>query len=247
MQSLKNKTALVTGAGLRIGKVISLALAAVGMNVVIHYNRSAAAADRLAREIKKRHRVQTWLLQANLADGAPGDDLIDNALALSGKLHVLVNNAAIFPPSTIDDITWRDLEANLFINAWTPLVLSRSFARRAKNGAIINLLDTRVRAYDPRHTAYYLSKKMLGSITAMTALEFAPRITVNAVAPGLILPPAGQTAAYLKKLKHTNPLATWGAPADIAEAVVFLLQSRFITGQTIYVDGGRHLLGARRG
>ena len=102
-------------------------------------------------------------------------------------------------------------------------------------------------SHTKKHFAYFLSKKTLAAITETAALEFAPRITVNAVAPGLILPPPGQGLAYLKRLRHTNPLAAYGHPADIADAVVFLLKSRFITGQVIFVDGGRHLLGVRHG
>jgi hypothetical protein len=247
MQTLKNKITLVTGASVRIGRAISLALAAEGMHLVIHYNHSAAAAENLAREIKRKHRVRTWLLQADFADGVDCDDVIDDTLELAGRLDVLVNNASIFPPSTLQDLSWPQLETTLFVNAWTPLKLSRSFARRAKAGDIVNLLDARVRAYDPKHAAYWLSKKMLSDITALTALEFAPRVRVNAVAPGLILPPAGQTMAYLKKLRHTNPLQAYGNPQDVAAAVIFLLRSEYVTGQTVFIDGGRHLLGARRG
>jgi NAD(P)-dependent dehydrogenase (short-subunit alcohol dehydrogenase family) len=130
------------------------------------------------------------------------------------------------------------------INAWAPLVLGRDFARVAGKGKIINLLDTRLCGYDFKHVSYILSKHSLYVLTRMMALEFAPGITVNAVSPGLILPPPGKDADYLLELARTLPLAMHGGPEDIVEAVLFLLRSDFITGQVINVDGGRHLKGA---
>ena len=97
--------------------------------------------------------------------------------------------------------------------------------------------------YDRDHVAYHLSKRALQSLTRMLAVELAPTVVVNAVAPGLILPPEGEDADYLERLAHTNPMNCWGHPQDVADAVRFLLQTRFTTGQTLYVDGGRNLRG----
>ena len=130
------------------------------------------------------------------------------------------------------------------INAWAPFVLGRALARERRGGCIVNLLDSRITDYDAEHAAYHLSKRMLATLTRMMALEFAPRVRVNAVAPGLILPPPGEDDGYLERLKRTNPLERHGEPADVAEAVLFLARSLFVTGQTIFVDGGRHMRGA---
>jgi NAD(P)-dependent dehydrogenase (short-subunit alcohol dehydrogenase family) len=127
------------------------------------------------------------------------------------------------------------------VNAWAPFVLSRDFSRHVDRGKIINLLDTRITGYDRSHVAYVLSKRMLAVLTSMCALEFAPDFTVNAVAPGLILPPPGKDENYLAGLVKTVPLKKHGGPGDIVDAVLYLLKSDFVTGQTIYVDGGRHL------
>ncbi|MCH7709078.1 MAG: SDR family oxidoreductase [Myxococcales bacterium] len=104
-------------------------------------------------------------------------------------------------------------------------------------------MDTRITDYDKSHVSYHLSKRMLFSMTRMMALEFAPKVRVNAIAPGLILPPEGKDETYLQDLARSNPLLAYGGPGDVVEAVLFLLQGRFVTGQVLYVDGGRHLLG----
>ncbi len=109
---------------------------------------------------------------------------------------------------------------------------------------VVNFLDTMIRDYDKKHVPYHVSKKVLQDLTRMMAVEYAPKLRVNAVAPGLVLPPLGKDESYLERLKHTNPLQSYGSGEQIAHAVVFLLTNEFITGQCIYVDGGRNLRGA---
>ena len=156
---------------------------------------------------------------------------------------MLINNASTFPSDTLDTLTPDTLARNAHLHAVAPLVLSRRLAATGRPGAIVNLLDARVMDYDREHASYHLSKRMLLSLTRMMALEFAPRVRVNAVAPGLILPPAGETHDYLDRLAATNPLECHGAVEDVTEAVLFLLASPFVTGQVLFVDGGRHLRG----
>ena len=141
------------------------------------------------------------------------------------------------------DFTQEELLANLQVNALSPLWLCRAFAAQQRAGAVVNFLDTRISDYDREHAAYHLSKRMLHALTKMLALELAPRIRVNAVAPGLILPPPGQDETYLRRHINTNPLRRIGTPEGVAAAALFLLRSAFVTGQVIYVDGGRHLKG----
>jgi pteridine reductase len=233
-------TALVTGAARRLGRGLALALADQGMNVVVHHHRSVDEAAAVCTEVAARG-VRAWSLSADLAEPEVADRLIDRALDLAGSLDVLVNSASSFAPDGIDDLRFEALVDTLRLNAWAPLVLSRSFSRRVGRGKIINLLDSKLASSDRDHVSYLVSKHVLGVLTRMTALEFAPRITVNAVAPGLILPPAGRDAAYLEALAARVPLARHGTPTDVARAVSFLLASDFVTGQVIYVDGGAHL------
>lgn len=161
----------------------------------------------------------------------------------TGGITLLVNNASIFEESSLNDFSEEDLARNIEINAMAPLRLSRALARTNRVACIVNLLDTKIVGVDDAHVAYHLSKRMLLTLTRMTALDYAPRIRVNAVAPGLVLPPAGKNERYLESLAGDLPLQRHGTAEDVAAAVVFLAESTFITGQVIFVDGGRHLEG----
>ena len=245
--SLSGMTALVTGGAKRLGRAIVLALAREGAHIVIHCNRSRLEAERTASEARAAG-VKAWVVTVDLAKPAPAERLMVQARKRAGRaIRFLVNNAAIFPAGRLGVLTAAELARNIQINAFAPLQLSRAFARQFRRTGpglrpcILNLLDCRIADYDQEHAAYHLSKRMLADLTRMMALAFAPAVRVNAVAPGLILPPAGQGEAYLRKLARTNPLRTHGEAGDIAVAAVFLLQSRFVTGQILYVDGGRHL------
>jgi len=239
---LSGQTALVTGSARRIGRVIALALAREGVHVVVHYNTSAEAAEATAEEIRSTG-VSAWTVQADLASPSQPERLFARAAELAGSIDILVNNASVFPESRLEDVTAEELARNVNLHAFAPLALGRALAARRRGGSIVNLLDARIVDCDAAHVAYHLSKRMLYALTRMMALRFAPDVRVNAVAPGLILPPAGSDESRLHRLAETNPLRRWGEPEDVAAAVVFLLRSGFITGQVIFVDGGRHMKG----
>ncbi|HIJ65851.1 MAG TPA: SDR family oxidoreductase [Candidatus Hydrogenedentes bacterium] len=239
---LEGKTALVTGAAKRIGRALSLALADRGVNIAVHYRTSQAEADELAEALRTKG-TAAWTVPADLGDAAQAAALFARALELAGPIDILINNAAAFPDTRLDTVTPDAIHADLNVNALAPFLLSRDLAAQGREGAIVNFLDTRFVDYDRNHVAYHLSKRALFSLTRMSALEFAPAIRVNAVAPGLILPPPGKAPAYLEKLAHTNPLNRHGSPDDVVDAVLFLIESRFVTGQIIFVDGGRHMKG----
>jgi pteridine reductase len=239
---LAGKKALVTGGGKRLGREVALALAREGASVVVHYGRSSDGADETAAEIR-RLGVKAWTVRTDLASEAKTEKLVDRAAALSGGLDILVNNASIFPEGEFEDLSAADLHRNVDVNALAPFVLGRNFARQAGGGHIVNFLDTRITGYDWQHAAYHASKILLAYLTRVMALRFAPSTAVNAVAPGLILPPEGKDAAYLNRLKDTVPLRRVGNPAQITQAVIYLVTSAYLTGQVIFVDGGRHLLG----
>ena len=247
MKSTKSpaeKNALVTGAAHRIGRAIALSLAGMGYGIVVHYNESMSEAQSLCREIEHK-KVKAWPVRADLGKPGGSTDLIDKSLRQCGRLSVLVNNASIFPADTLENMTLTDFNRNMLVNAWAPLNVSRAFAKTARKGAIVNILDARRPGQDRSHAAYSISKHALAAITHLCASEFAPNIRVNAVAPGLILPPAGKDMSYMEKLKDRVPLKTYGDPQDIADAVAFLVKSRYITGEILHVDGGRNRLGSR--
>jgi NAD(P)-dependent dehydrogenase (short-subunit alcohol dehydrogenase family) len=236
----KQKTALITGAAKRIGRETALTLAGRGIHIIIHFNRSDAEARQLVEELQQKG-VKAWTIQADFGRPDEYQTLIERAQQMAGGLDILINNASIFPTETLGDLTWSGLSANMEVNAWVPFILSRKFAQQIGHGKIVNLHDSRLKGYDWTHVGYILSKHVLAAMTQMMALEFAPHVTVNAVAPGLILPPPGKDESYLQNLVHTVPLQRHGGPQDIADAVAFLIESDFITGNVIYVDGGRHL------
>jgi pteridine reductase len=241
MYDLKGKTALITGATKRIGRSLTIGLAEQGANVIIHYKSSKTEANNLYNEVIKLGRT-ACLIKSDLADPTSGDHLIEDAIKEMDKLDILINNASIFPEKTLQDQNITDFKDTMVVNAWTPFILCRKFAQKIRHGKIINFLDTRIKGYDFNRFSYYLSKKMLKTITQALALKYAPNITVNAVAPGLILPPDGKGLSYLETLKHTVPLNRYGSTSDITDTVLFLLRNDFITGQVIYIDGGKHLV-----
>ncbi|MCX5645093.1 MAG: SDR family oxidoreductase [Phycisphaerae bacterium] len=240
--SLTGKTALVTGAARRIGRAIATTLAQSGVHVALHYNRSAQDALALCEEIR-RLGVRAWPIQGDLIEAGQAERVFREAVAQAGPIDILVNNASIFERDTLWEATDESIAKNVRLHAAAPLILSRELARQGRAAHVVNLLDTRVAVHGREHASYDLSKSMLLTLTRMLALELAPNVAVNAVAPGAILPPAGQSDAYLAKLARATPLSRMGDPRDVAEAVLFLLRSRFTTGQVIYVDGGMHMKG----
>jgi pteridine reductase len=212
---LRGQTALITGAARRVGRCIALALADRGVNIFVHYNRSGDAAESLGAEIRGRG-VEAWPLRGALESPDQIESMWEQALESSPGRRISL----------------------LEINALAPLRLIRLFAAQQGTGGIVNLLDSRIGGYMKRHVSYALSKRMLFSLTRMLALELAPRVRVNAVAPGMILAPEGVPGQELDRLAARTPLGRWGEPEDVANAVLFLLESDYVTGQVIFADGG---------
>ncbi len=239
-RGFEGTTALVTGAAKRIGREIAIALAQEGANIVIHYRNSAKEAEELCSRLTEYH-VLCWSVKADFENSEEYETLIKRSVETAGWLDILINSASTFFPNTLKDLNLQSLQKGVEVNAWAPFVLIRDFARTVGQGKIVNLLDTRIAGYDRSHVGYILGKHALYVLTQMAAVEFAPHIAVNAVAPGLILPPPGKDEEYLRWLGNRVPLKKHGKASDIADAVIYLLKSDFVTGQVIYVDGGRHL------
>jgi pteridine reductase len=243
-ESFSGKRVLVTGGARRLGREVALALARLGANVAVHYNSSREPAVALCRELEALG-VGAIPVEGDLADEAAVEHLFQDAWGGLGGLEFLVNNASVFPPGRLDEMEMSDLLHNIRVNAWAPFLLTRALWRKLRGtgmrGSVVNLLDTRLVGGDLAHSAYHLSKAMMGEMTKMMALEFAPELQVNGVAPGAVLPPEGLDAAYLEGLTASLPLRRRGFPADIAEATVYLLGASFVTGQVVFVDGGRHI------
>jgi pteridine reductase len=236
--SLSGKTALVTGAAHRLGRTIAEALAGRGCGVIIHYHSSAVAAEQAVAAIHACG-VPAAAIRADLSDPAQVETLWSESLmAAQGRIEILVNGAAAFPVDDLAGLEPERLVATLRLNAVAPLLLSRLFVAQGAAGTIVHLLDARMEAPLRRHVSYGLSKQMLADLTRLMALEYAPAVRVNAVAPGLILPPPAMGEERRRRLARMNLLERWGESADIARAVLYLVESPFVTGQVLYVDGG---------
>ncbi len=240
---LSGKYALITGAAKRIGRACAISLADQGVNIFVHYNRSGADAKKSVSLIKERG-VGAWAVKADLSKPEDSEKLIDKVLKLSGKLDILVNSASIYAENTLKEAKYPDFIENININAISPFILARKFASICEKGSVINFLDARITDYDHSHAAYHLSKRMLFSLTRMMSIELAPEISVNGIAPGIILPPDNQDKSSFERISGSNPLNKTGTIKDITDTLIFLLESRFITGEIIFVDGGRHLRGS---
>ncbi|MFA7257634.1 MAG: SDR family oxidoreductase [Kiritimatiellales bacterium] len=230
--NLNGKRALVTGGAVRIGRAIAEALQAEGAEVIVHFQTS----DKEAKALSSK------TIQADLSDPAQCERLIERTVQHFGPIDILINNAAVFYQTKLADATHELTLKELQINLLAPLALIRGFARQTKTGKIINLLDRRITSHDTTCVPYMLSKKGLEELTKLAALDLAPGITVNAVAPGAVLPPPKQSDNPAWEPAGTIPLEKRPALADIADAVLYLLKSDVITGQTIFVDSGQNLI-----
>jgi NAD(P)-dependent dehydrogenase (short-subunit alcohol dehydrogenase family) len=238
---LKGQTALITGGARRIGKACAECLASYGVSIVLHYNTSQTEALELKEVLLKTGAPAVWLIQKELSSETAAQNLISEALTLVPSLEILINSASVFPVDDFKTFNSKSLLENMEVNAWTPLFLGREFLKHSGAQNILNFLDTHIHSYDKSHFSYHLSKRSFADINGILALEGAPRVRVNAIAPGLILPPPGASADYMEKMKIINPLQSIGNTEEINKTMVFLLSASFITGQIIYVDGGKHL------
>lgn len=231
IMNLKNRRILVTGGAVRVGHGIAAALAAAGAVPVIQYHQSGAAADETVAELAG----QGYSAQAIKADLSYADEC-ERLISDAGPLDGLVNNAAIYLPDTLCEFDPEESHRQLQINAIAPIQLMKLFAQQCKSGAIVNVLDRNIRRPDPRYFSYSLSKKMLYEATLQAACDLAPGITVNAVAPGPVLPPLNvKEPAGSLMLKHRPTVE------DVGAAVVYLMSAPAVTGQTLFVDSGQHL------
>jgi NAD(P)-dependent dehydrogenase (short-subunit alcohol dehydrogenase family) len=239
-EALRGKTALITGAARRIGREIALALAREGVHIAVHYQRSHQDALALEGELHG-FGVRVALVRGDLSDTEAPGQIFRAATNSLGPIDLLINNASVFPEERLSEMRWDTLEQSIRVHAWAPFVLARFLHESGRPGCVINLLDARVHAHDPLHAPYQLGKRMLSDLTGLMARAFAPRVRVNAIAPGAVLPPEGKGDDYLARIGADMPLRRVPAAEEIAEAAVFLLRAPSITGETLYVDAGRHL------
>jgi NAD(P)-dependent dehydrogenase (short-subunit alcohol dehydrogenase family) len=239
----RRQVALVTGAAHRIGAEIARALAGAGYCVIVHHRGGATEAAALVAEIRAAGGEAT-ALKADLAIRRQRAAVISRAAAAFGPLTVLINNASSFERDSVADLDEALWDRHFAIHLEAPAFLGRDFAAQLPartTGNIINIVDERVLHLSPGHFSYTLSKAALWTMTQTMAQSLAPRIRVNAVAPGATLQEQRQTAAAFRRSHADAPLGYGATPRDVSEAVLYLLNARAVTGQMIAVDGGKHL------
>ncbi len=241
---ITGRNALVTGGAHRVGRAITLALAAAGANVYIHYNRSAGAAEQTAAEVEALG-VSAAAGSANLGDSAAGRGLVEMATKALGPISILINSASGFPADTLEDVTLDGWRRTLDLTLTSPVFLTQAFAAALGedlDGAVVNVTDVKTATPYRKHFSYVIAKGAIDQFTRAGALALAPRIRVNAVALGLILPPPGESQNYLDQLASRIPLERPGGTDPVAAAVVALIENDFVTGEIVRVDGGAHLV-----
>lgn len=241
---MSNKTVLITGAARRVGKALTKRFALEGWNVVIHYNYSKNDALKLSTELSQLFPQQIFpIIGADLSYGEQTViELFDNLSKLSiDKLDALINNASVFYPGSLKETDSSLLHKSFKINFEAPFFMMRHYYLKFGYGTILNLLDTRIVDNESSHAAYSLSKKALMHATTMAALEWAPSVRVNGVAPGPVLPPPGKDETHLREVIESTPLQKRVELDNLVESAYFLIINDAITGQIIFCDSGAHL------
>ncbi len=248
---LRGRVALVTGGAHRIGRALALALAARGMRLAIHYHASEAEARATASDAEAASGgAEAWTVRADLTESDAPERLVDDVAAHFGGLDVLVNSAAIMVRTPLEDVTPEKWDATFHLNLRAPFFCARAAARvmlrggaeaKGARGAIINIADLAGLESWPGYIPHGISKAGVIHMTTSLARVLAPDIRVNAIAPGAVLLPESWGPDDAAHLERTTPLHRLGSPADVAQAMLYLLEADYVTGETLVVDGGRHI------
>jgi len=240
---ISGRNALITGGAHRVGRALTLALAAAGANVYIHYNRSAGPAEETGAEAEASG-VRAAMGPADLSDPASGEQLVAAATAALGSISLLVNSASGFPKDSLADVTVDGFRAALDLTLASPIFVTQAFAAALPadtEGAVVNVTDVKTHHPYKDHFSYVIAKGGIDTFTRAAARFLAPRIRVNAVALGVILPPPGEDEFYAERLAARLPLKRVGGTDPVAAAMIALMENDFLTGEIVRVDGGGHL------
>jgi pteridine reductase len=239
---LSGRTALVTGGAHRVGRVLSVALANAGMRVAINYNSASAEADSLVRELTAGgHECRAY--QADLTHSDSPKSLIDSVASDFGGLDVLINSAAVMLRTPFEETTVAEWDSIFALNLRAPFFLAQAALPllRAAKGCVVNLADLAAFETWPEYIPHGISKAGIVQMTRSLARAFAPDVRVNAIAPGAVLLPDDWDEATRAHFAATTPLRRIGSPDDVADAMLYLLRADYVTGDTLLVDGGRHV------
>jgi len=239
---LRGRVALVTGAGLRVGRAIAVALGGRGMRVAIHYNASDDGARETLRQVEAAGGSGA-IVSADLTSADAAPRLVESVASTLGGLDVLVNSAAVMIRTPFGEVEPQQWDRIMALNVRAPFFLAQAAAPllRAAHGAIVNIADLAAFETWPAYLPHGLSKAAVVYLTKSLARVLAPEIRVGGIAPGTVLLPDNWDQASADHLRATTPLARNGDPSDVTRTVLFILDSDYLTGETIIVDGGRHV------
>ncbi len=241
---LRGRTGIITGGGIRVGRALALGLARAGVDVFIHYNRSDGPARETA-EMARRLGVRAAVGSVDLSDPSTASELVKMATERLGSPSILVNSASGFPSDTIRNVDLDAWRATLDLTLGAPVFATQAFADALPDdldGSVVNITDVRTHAPYREHFSYIVAKGGIDTFTRTAALQLAPRIRVNAVALGVILPPGSEDDDYALRLAEDLPLGRVGGTDPVVAAALALLENDFITGEIVRVDGGGHLV-----
>lgn len=238
--SLKGKVALVTGAGRRVGRAIALALGEAGAQVAVHYNGSEKGANETARQIRDGG-SKAEIFQADLLDPSAPEQLIKSVTEKLGGIDILINSAAVMERTPLSDVSIKKWDDTLNLNLRAPFFLALEFAKTKSASVVVNIADLAAFEVWPDYIPHSIAKAGVVQMTRALAKTLAPKVRVNAVAPGAVLLPEDWPAESAARLERSTPLKRLGNPGDVAGAVLYLVTAQYVTGETIIVDGGRHV------
>jgi pteridine reductase len=238
----KGRVALVTGGARRVGRALALALADGGARIAIHHHESPADAASLIDQLSARG-IEAVAFQYDLRKADAPDRLVADVVDHFGTLDILVNSAAVMVRSPLEDITFDQWDDTFALNLRAPFFCARAAERAMgeRGGVIVNLADLAGIEAWPAYAAHGISKAGVIHMTRVLARILAPRVRVNAIAPGAVLLPESWSAEDAAHLERTTPLHRLGSPNDVAQAMLYLIEADYVTGDLIVVDGGRHI------
>lgn len=231
---------LITGAGTRLGSLFARHMARQGFDVALHCHHSVEGAQMLAQELGEQGR-QADVFPQDFTEPFDSDHFLEKVQARFPGLCCLINNASAYEAAPAQQTGRELLETQFRVNFTTPFLLAGSFKRQVGKGQIINIIDNKIAYQQYQYAAYLLSKKALADFTRLAAVEFAPQVRVNGIAPGVTLPGVTRNEAYLQWRIAGIPLAKKGSDQHLMAALDYLLQNDFVTGQILFVDGGESL------
>jgi pteridine reductase len=236
------KIALITGAAKRVGKALATHLAKQGWDIAIHYNSSESEAQEFRNQLVIEHPTQNFaLFKADLSVEDEVEKLLPKVIKSLGIPELLINNASVFDRAWLADTSSAFFDRQMDVNFKAPFILMRNFAQLVKTGLIVNFVDTRIVTNQSNFAAYSVSKKALWELSKMAALEWGPSIRINAIAPGLTLPPEEKEEDYLWNLAGSIAMKRPGGLDPILKSLDYILDNNYLTGQLLFCDGGENL------